>query len=106
MPRSNRPRRGDRAGRPRPDPEPLDAERALYGSGRRERGADGTWLVRPISGQAATKAYRCPGCQQEIPAGTAHLVAWPDEQPIGAFGGAEDRRHWHRACWTARARRR
>jgi len=63
-------------------------------------------VVQPISGQAATKAYRCPGCRQEIPPGVAHVVAWPDEPPIGAFGGAQDRRHWHRACWTARDRRR
>jgi hypothetical protein len=108
MPRSNRPRRpGRRGGDARPGRgEPLDVERALYGTGRREHAPDGVWLVQPISGAAATKAYRCPGCRQEIPPGVPHLVAWPDESPIGAFGGVQDRRHWHRACWTARTRRR
>jgi len=106
MPRSNRPRRSDRSGRRRPTAEPLDVDRALSGGGRREQGADGQWLVRPISGQSATKAFRCPGCRQEIPPGVAHVVAWPAEEPIGAFGGVEDRRHWHRACWSARDRRR
>lgn len=48
-----------------------------------------------MSGQAATKAYRCPWCQQEIPPGTPHLVVWPDGRP-------EDRRHWHTPCWRRR----
>lgn len=54
-----------------------------------------------VSGANATKAYRCPGCDQEIPAGMPHLVAWP----ASGLGGAEDRRHWHRPCWEARLRR-
>ncbi len=78
----------------------------LYGTGRLERHPDGEWLVRPVPGTSATKDYLCPGCRQQIPAGTAHVVAWPAEEPIGAFGGVEDRRHWHRACWSARNRRR
>jgi hypothetical protein len=66
--------------------------------------ADGTaeedWVVRPVRGAAATKPYRCPGCDQEIPAGTAHVVAWPPD-----VTGVEDRRHWHTPCWRARTRR-
>jgi hypothetical protein len=81
--------------------------------------------VRSISGTAATKAYRCPGCDQEIPAGTPHVVAWPAgdgaersstlaaDEPEGtgshaaerswdAGGGSPERRHWHTRCWQRR----
>src|SRR5271157_4404283 len=62
-----------RSRRPRPEvPWPLGPERA-------ESWPDGDWIVRQIPGAAATKAYRCPGCDQEIPPGTAHVVAWPAE---------------------------
>ncbi|MEK8144882.1 ATP/GTP-binding protein [Streptomyces sp. M10(2022)] len=58
------------------------------------------WYVRPVSGASAMgKRYRCPGCDQEIPSGVPHLVAWPE------FGGIDDRRHWHKACWNAKDRR-
>ncbi|MFI0479323.1 ATP/GTP-binding protein [Actinomadura sp. 9N215] len=65
-----------------------------------EEGPDGEWVVRAVSGAGAVKAYRCPGCDQEIPPGIGHVVAWPaDDQ------GGDDRRHWHRPCWQARTRR-
>jgi hypothetical protein len=54
--------------------------------------------VRSISGSAATKAYRCPGCDQEIPPGTPHVVAWPADEPEGTV----ERRHWHTRCWQRR----
>ena len=41
----------------------------------------GTGLIRLVPGAASTKTYRCPGCDQEIPPGTAHLVAWPAGHP-------------------------
>jgi hypothetical protein len=69
---------------------------------RAESGPDGDWLVRSVPGSAAVKDYRCPGCDQLIRAGTAHLVTWP----AGECGSVADRRHWHAACWQARARRR
>ena len=97
MPRTNRPRRG------RADPRDRGAaDRPLGGVAptRRESGPDGDWLVRPIPGSAALKPYRCPGCDQTIPPGTAHVVSWPDDGPV------TERRHWHTACWAARARRR
>ncbi|NGO76432.1 ATP/GTP-binding protein [Streptomyces sp. YC504] len=58
------------------------------------------YLVRHVAGaSAAGKTYRCPGCDQEIPSGVPHVVAWPQH------GGVDDRRHWHKACWNARDRR-
>ncbi|TDC65916.1 ATP/GTP-binding protein [Actinomadura sp. GC306] len=65
-----------------------------------EAGPDGEWVVRAISGAGAAKAYRCPGCDQEIPPGVAHVVAWRADDRDG-----RDRRHWHRPCWQARGRR-
>jgi hypothetical protein len=59
-----------------------------------------TYLVRRVSGAGARKPYRCPGCDQEISPGTPHVVVWPTDQP-----DAEQRRHWHAACWQARDRR-
>lgn len=61
---------------------------------------DGDWVVRTLSGGATgDKTYRCPGCDQEIPASAGHLVAWPADGPV------DDRRHWHTSCWRARSRR-
>ena len=62
---------------------------------------DGDWVVRSITGSSSTKPYRCPGCDQEIRPATPHLVVFPAE----GYGTVEDRRHWHKACWTARGRR-
>jgi hypothetical protein len=96
MPRQNR-RRKD---------EP-DTALVGRGSARRESGSDGEWLVRPVPGVAATKIYRCPGCNQEIRPATPHVVAWPDHRDSEADGpGLSERRHWHTACWNARTRRR
>jgi hypothetical protein len=66
---------------------------------RKETWQDEEWIVRPLAGSAGGKFYRCPGCDQEIPPGKGHLVAWPQ------YGGVEDRRHWHTSCWNARDRR-
>ena len=38
---------------------------------------DDEWVVRQVTGSAATRAYRCPGCDQEIRPATPHVVAWP-----------------------------
>jgi hypothetical protein len=92
VPRQNRRQRDDAA--------EIAAESLGRGAARRDSGADGDWLVRTVTGAAATKTYRCPGCDQEIGLGVAHLVVWPDD-----VGGAENRRHWHTACWNARGRR-
>ena len=53
-------------------------------------------FVQPFQ---ATKTYLCPGCNQDIPSGTGHMVAVPKDAP-------ELRRHWHRGCWNHRRRRR
>ncbi|WAL64437.1 hypothetical protein ORV05_26190 [Amycolatopsis cynarae] len=90
MPRRNRGHRG------RPEP------RAATGWARAESAPDGEWLVRTVPGAQAVKVYRCPGCDHEIGAGVPHVVAWPADEA----GSVADRRHWHGACWQARARRR
>lgn len=66
-----------------------------------EQHPDGEWVVQRVTGSAATKAYRCPGCDQEIRPATPHVVAFPAED----LGGIEHRRHWHTPCWGARDRR-
>jgi len=66
-----------------------------------EEWPDGDWIVRHVTGSAAAKTYRCPGCDQEISGRIGHVVAWPADGPHGA----EDRRHWHSPCWQARGRR-
>jgi hypothetical protein len=102
MPRSNRVRRGGRRVTPVAAVEDIDVGRALAGTERRESGPDGEWFVRPVNGGASSKAYRCPGCQQEIPAGVSHVVAWPADGMLDV----SDRRHWHTPCWRSRTSRR
>lgn len=81
MPRRSRPREG-RA--PRERERPLAPEIVT--------GAPPGWQARAIAAAKATKWYRCPGCEQEIRPGTAHVTAW-------RLGAESERRHWHRACW-------
>lgn len=64
--------------------------------------SDGRWIVRSVSGAAATKDYRCPGCDQIIRPGTPHVVVWPADPGLGFDSGPEQRRHWHTACWQRR----
>lgn len=59
-----------------------------------ERSEDG-YVVR--SAGVSAKVYLCPGCSQEV-VDVPHIVAWPE-------GRADDRRHWHTPCWSARGRR-
>jgi hypothetical protein len=66
-----------------------DALRAPLG----ERVENG-YVVRQVAGTSG-RAYRCPGCDQELRAGVPHVVAWPEGRP-------DDRRHWHTPCWGAR----
>jgi hypothetical protein len=89
MPRHNR----------RREVEPLRSPAAT--ASRRDDWGGETFVVRAIPGANAVKTYRCPGCDQLIPVGVPHLVAWPERD-----GEAADRRHWHRVCWDARERRR
>ena len=56
------------------------------------------WEVRLIQPASAVKEYRCPGCNQEIRAGTKHVVVWRE-------GAEEMRRHWHLPCWGRSAKR-
>ncbi len=70
------------------------------GPERIESAPDGEWMVRATPGAAAGKTYRCPGCDQEIRPGTAHVVVWPAYTP-----GLAERRHWHSPCWKGRLER-
>ena len=81
----------------------LDVERATGGR-RIESGGDGDWTVQAVPG--STKSYRCPGCHQEVPPGTPHVVAWANSSLLGADVALSDRRHWHIGCWSHRGRRR
>lgn len=87
-----------RANRRRDDHVPLRSAAHT----RSESGPDGEWVVRSVPGSAAARSYRCPGCDQLVPASVPHVVVWP----AGEWGSVDDRRHWHTACWAARDRRR
>lgn len=79
---------------------PLDGKAVLRGNAKSESGRNGArWLVRPVGG--SDKAYRCPGCNQEIAPGTSHLVVWPEDHLFGDEAGLADRRHWHTRCWRS-----
>jgi len=86
------PRRAQR--RPE-EPRPLRTD----GIAVTESAPDGDWVVRPVTAAAATKVYRCPGCDHEIAVATPHVVTW-------RVGEEDLRRHWHSPCWRARDRRR
>ena len=62
-----------------------------------EEWPDGDWVVRAVTGDAATKTYRCPGCDHEIPPGLGHEVVVPHDTP-------DLRRHWHSSCWRRATR--
>ncbi|MCL2653369.1 MAG: hypothetical protein FWD63_06240 [Propionibacteriaceae bacterium] len=64
--------------------------------------SDGRWITRTIADGGSTKPYVCPGCNQTIQPGVAHLVVWPETPPLGSSSGVEHRRHWHTACWQRR----
>jgi hypothetical protein len=64
--------------------------------------SDGRWIIRSVAGAAATKAYRCPGCNAEIRPGTPHIVTWPDTPGLLSQSAVEERRHWHNSCWQRR----
>ncbi|MFT4227324.1 hypothetical protein [Micropruina sp.] len=63
---------------------------------------DGRWMTQTMSGQAAVKQYRCPGCEQFIAVGTPHVVVWPHVPSVGANRAVDERRHWHNSCWNRR----
>lgn len=76
---------------------PLDMDR-IASVPRGERGADGgDYTVSRISGNPNT--YTCPGCLQQIPPFTPHVVAWRAAGAWGVDVGVDARRHWHSECW-------
>ena len=78
-----------------PPPE-LDLDRARGGRSIASRGGE-DWTVQRI--RSGDKAYRCPGCNQMITAGTPHVVAWANDSMFGAEAALAQRRHWHNNCW-------
>jgi hypothetical protein len=95
-PRRNRPRSG--AAKSPAGSREEEPGTTRYGLEHTEEWRGEEWAVRQVGGTAG-KRYRCPGCDQEIPPGVPHVVAWP------RLGDVDDRRHWHKACWNARDRR-
>ncbi len=78
---------------------PRDVTRLANGGARLESWRGVEWYVRSIPAQRSEKPYRCPGCQNEIPAGAAHLVVWSAEHIFGDDAALRERRHWHTHCW-------
>jgi len=70
----------------------------MYGMRTIEDFGGEDWIVQTITGAAATKSYRCPGCDHEIHPATPHVVAFP----ASGLGGVDARRHWHKSCWSSR----
>ena len=108
MPRKNHPKKPPRTARKAPKAArasavpPLPGDGSVYYGTREEPGPSWSngevFCVRRMGSTSAVKFYICPGCNQNIPPGVAHVVAWPKE-----YGHrAEDRRHWHSACWQRR----
>ncbi|MGH3309585.1 MAG: ATP/GTP-binding protein [Streptomyces sp.] len=95
-PRRNRARSG--AAKPSAAGRQDDGSGERYGLERTEDWRGEEWAVRQVAGTTG-KHYRCPGCDQEIPPGVPHVVAWQ------RMGQVADRRHWHKSCWNARDRR-
>jgi hypothetical protein len=91
-----------RRNNPQRDYEEFDEARVRRGVEFVRNEPDGEWMVRHIPGDSSSKIYRCPGCDQEIPPGVAHVVAWPSD----GWGDPGDRRHWHANCWRGRHQRR
>lgn len=87
----------------RPSKHLRPARPLLATAARTQSRADGTWVVSSVPAGRSTKEYRCPGCNQRVPAGAAHVVAWPHQPRLGSTSSVEDRRHWHSACWDRSA---
>lgn len=89
MPSSRRPSKHLRPARPLGESHQV--------STRQVRGE--TFLFRPVSAARAQKRYTCPGCNQPVQPGTAHVLAWPRVPEVGVESGMSQRRHWHTHCW-------
>lgn len=71
-----------------------------------ETRSDGEWLIRGVPAGSSTKVYRCPGCDWPIGVGAEHVVVWPRVASLGSPSAVEERRHWHRGCWSRRSQER
>ena len=87
MPRRNRPPK-----KTNQQAEEFAIQNRVFGIEIAQEWSDGNWIVRKITGSAATKNYRCPGCDHEIKPATPHTLSYLE-------GYLDERRHWHTACW-------
>ena len=78
---------------------PRDVERLAYGGARKVYRRASEWFVRDVPAHRAEKAYRCPECGADVPAGQAHVVAWSAENIFGDEAAVRARRHYHSHCW-------
>jgi hypothetical protein len=101
--RSNGSLRRDGSGEPRG--KSPDGPSATLGGRSTQQTRYGDFYVRSVPGAAARKTYRCPGCQQLLQVGTAHLVVWPAEDLSWLQSAVDSRRHWHSSCWHRHATR-
>ncbi|WP_344307422.1 hypothetical protein [Brevibacterium samyangense] len=100
MPRSSSSRRSNKWAR-----DTRELSFSLNGLRRTHDEPDGRWIVQSVRGNSSGKSYICPGCNQVLPASTAHVVAWRSDEEFGIGVGLDGRRHWHAACWRSRHRR-
>lgn len=103
MPRSSSSRRASKWQRQATGTREL--EDSLAGMRRYHDASDGGWIVQEVRPNDSGRVYTCPGCRQDVSAASAHIVAWLDDGPFGTTG-VENRRHWHKACFASRQRRR
>ncbi|MFV0534593.1 MAG: hypothetical protein ACK5MR_13175 [Cumulibacter sp.] len=89
-----------RHNRRRSEPQRTSSVPGILGASNEVDWKGERWRVVPVTGSAARKEYRCPGCDQVVRIGQGHVVVWSHYDVDG-----DDRRHWHSPCWGARDRR-
>ena len=76
---------GGKYARPAPDPDEIARS---FGYQHTESDATGDWVVRKVTGAAAGKTYRCPGCDhQRVPGGTLYRQVYSSGDPVTWFFG-------------------
>ncbi|MCI4009901.1 hypothetical protein [Brevibacterium sp. ZH18] len=94
MPRSTSSRRKNKWQQP-----PRDLSDSVAGMRVSRDLPDGSWSVQKVAGNSHGKVYVCPGCGQDVPSSSSHIVAWRQEAGHGIDVGVDSRRHWHTRCF-------